>query len=100
MDINYWGIAHVLRAVLPQMIDRGHGRVVNVASMAGKVAVAGLAPCCASKFAVVGLSASLREELPPGVTCTTVLPSALRTRLSAGLVSPAPRSFPAPSARD
>jgi NAD(P)-dependent dehydrogenase (short-subunit alcohol dehydrogenase family) len=84
MDINYWGAVNGLRAVLPGMIERGHGHVVNVASMAGKVAVAGLAPYCASKFAVVGLSASLREELPPGVTCTTLLPSAVRTRLSAG----------------
>jgi NAD(P)-dependent dehydrogenase (short-subunit alcohol dehydrogenase family) len=84
IDINYWGIVHGLRAVLPRMIERGCGHVVNVASMAGKVAIAGLAPYCASKFAVVGLTASLREELPPGVTCTTVLPGAVRTRLSAG----------------
>jgi hypothetical protein len=84
MDINYWGIVHGLRVVLPGMIDRGHGHVVNVASMAGKVAIAGLAPYCASKAAVVGLTASLREELPPGVTCTALLPGAVRTRLSAG----------------
>jgi NAD(P)-dependent dehydrogenase (short-subunit alcohol dehydrogenase family) len=84
MDINYWGTLHGLRAVLPGMVERGNGHVVNVASMAAKVAIAGLAPYCASKAAVVGLSASLREELPPGVTCTTVLPSAVRTRLSEG----------------
>jgi NAD(P)-dependent dehydrogenase (short-subunit alcohol dehydrogenase family) len=84
MDINYWGIVHGLRAVLPGMIERRRGHVVNVASMAGKVAIAGLAPYCASKAAVVGLTASLREELPPGVTCTAVLPGAVRTRLSAG----------------
>jgi short-subunit dehydrogenase len=52
--------------------------------MAGKVAIPGLAPYCASKSAVLALTASLREELPPGVTCTAVLPSAVRTRLSAG----------------
>jgi len=84
MDINYWGVVHGLRAVLPGMIERGRGHVVNVASMAGKVAIAGLAPYCASKSAVIALSASLREELPAGVTCTVVLPSAVRTRLSAG----------------
>jgi NAD(P)-dependent dehydrogenase (short-subunit alcohol dehydrogenase family) len=84
MDVNYWGVVHGLRAVLPGMIERGRGHVVNVASMAGKVAVAGLAPYCASKSAVLALTASLREELPPGVTCTAVLPSAVRTRLSAG----------------
>ncbi len=84
MDINYWGVVHGLRTVLPGMIERGRGHVVNVASMAGKVAIPGLAPYCASKFAVVGLTASLRDELPAGVTCTAVLPGAVRTRLSAG----------------
>jgi short-subunit dehydrogenase len=88
LEINYWGVVHGLRAVLPGMIERGRGHVVNVASMAGKVPIAGLAPYCASKFAVVGLTASLREELPPTVTCTAVLPSAVRTRLSAGFPLP------------
>jgi hypothetical protein len=88
IDINYWGVVHGLRAVLPGMIDRGRGHVVNVASMAGKVAVPGLAPYCASKFAVVGLTAALRDELPKGVTCTVVLPSAVRTRLSEGFKLP------------
>jgi short-subunit dehydrogenase len=84
MNINYWGVVHGLRAVLPGMVERGRGHVVNVASMAGKVAIAGLAPYCASKSAVLALTASVREELPTGVTCTAVLPSAVRTRLSAG----------------
>jgi short-subunit dehydrogenase len=88
IEINYWGVVHGLRAVLPGMIERGRGHVVNVASMAGKVAVPGLAPYCASKFAVVGLSAAIRDELPKGVTCTTVLPSAVRTRLSEGFRLP------------
>ncbi len=88
MDINYWGVVYGLRAVLPGMIERRRGHVINVASMAGKVAVPGLAPYCASKFAVVGLSAALRDELPDGVTCTTVLPSAVRTRLSDGFELP------------
>ena len=88
IEINYWGVVHGLRAVLPGMIERGRGHVVNVASMAGKVAVPGLAPYCASKFAVVGLTAALRDELPKGVTCTVVLPSAVRTRLSEGFTLP------------
>lgn len=88
IEINYGGVVHGLRAVLPGMIERGRGHVVNVASMAGKVAVPGLAPYCASKFAVVGLTAALRDELPGGVTCTVVLPSAVRTRLSDGFKLP------------
>lgn len=65
------------------MIDRGCGHIVNVASMAGKMVIPGMAVYNASKFAVVGLSAAVREEYrDSGVSVTTVLPSAVRTRLA------------------
>uniref|UniRef100_UPI000B2DB275 SDR family NAD(P)-dependent oxidoreductase n=1 Tax=Nocardia pseudovaccinii TaxID=189540 RepID=UPI000B2DB275 len=55
-DINVWGLIHGMRAVVPGMIERRRGHVVNVASLAGKIPVAGLAVYNASKFAAVGLS--------------------------------------------
>ena len=68
------------------MVERGRGHVVNVASMAGKLHVPGLAVYAASKYAVVGLSAAVRDELAgTGVTVTTVLPTAVRTELTAGI---------------
>ncbi|WP_406236621.1 SDR family oxidoreductase [Nocardia sp. NBC_01009] len=86
MDINVWGLINGMRAVVPGMIERGHGHVVNVASLAGKIPVAGLAVYNASKFAAVGLSAATRLEFAPhGVSVSCVLPSAVRTRLSSGL---------------
>ncbi|MEV6428850.1 SDR family oxidoreductase [Nocardia sp. NPDC051463] len=86
MDINVWGLINGMRAVVPDMIERGHGHVVNVASLAGKIPVAGLAVYNASKFAAVGLSAATRLEFAPhGVSVSCVLPSAVRTRLSSGL---------------
>ncbi|WP_040805035.1 SDR family oxidoreductase [Nocardia concava] len=86
IDVNVWGLIHGMRAVVPGMIDRGHGHVVNVASLAGKIPIAGLAVYNASKFAAVGLSAATRLEFAPhGVSVSCVMPSAVRTRLSSGL---------------
>jgi short-subunit dehydrogenase len=86
LDVNVWGLIHGMRAVMPHMIERGRGHVVNVASMAGKLAVPGLAVYNASKFAAVGLSAAVRAEYrSSGVSVSTVLPSAVRTRLASGV---------------
>lgn len=86
IDINVWGLIHGMRAVVPGMIERRRGHVVNVASLAGKIPVAGLAVYNASKFAAVGLSAATRLEFAPqGVSVSCVMPSAVRTRLSSGL---------------
>lgn len=86
IDVNVWGLIHGMRAVAPAMIDRGHGHIVNVASLAGKIPIAGLAVYNASKFAAVGLSAATRLEFEPhGVSVSCVMPSAVRTRLSSGL---------------
>jgi short-subunit dehydrogenase len=86
IDVNLWGLIHGMRAVVPGMIERGRGHVVNVASLAGKIPVPGLAVYNASKFAAVGLSAATRLEFAEyGVSVSAVLPSAVRTRLSSGL---------------
>ena len=61
-DVNVWGLIHGMRLVLPHMIERGRGHIVNVASMAGKLVIPGMAVYNASKFAAVGLSAAVREE--------------------------------------
>jgi NADP-dependent 3-hydroxy acid dehydrogenase YdfG len=86
LDVNVWGLIHGMRLVLPHMIERGSGHVVNVASMAGKLVVPGMAVYNASKFAAVGLSAAVREEYRgSGVSVSAVLPSAVRTRLASGV---------------
>ena len=99
LDVNVWGLIHGMRLVMPQMIERGRGHVVNVASMAGKLVVPGLAVYNASKFAAVGLSAAVREEhRDSGVSVTAVLPSAVRTRLASGV--PLGRGMPTVDAED
>ncbi|KAA1425800.1 SDR family oxidoreductase [Nocardioides antri] len=86
MDVNVYGVIHGMRLVLPAMVERGRGHVVNVASLAGKFPLKGLAVYNASKFAVVGLTAATRLELEgTGVSITAVLPSAVRTELSSGI---------------
>jgi NAD(P)-dependent dehydrogenase (short-subunit alcohol dehydrogenase family) len=86
IDINLHGVIHGMRLALPGMLERGHGHVVNVASLAGKFPLPGLAVYNASKFAVVGLTAATRLEMQnTGVSITAVLPSAVRTELASGI---------------
>ncbi|MEV5651566.1 SDR family oxidoreductase [Nocardia sp. NPDC052254] len=86
IDVNVWGLIHGMRAVAPAMVERGRGHIVNIASLAGKIPLPGLAVYNASKFAAVGLSAATRLEFAEsGVSVSCVLPSAVRTRLSSGL---------------
>jgi NAD(P)-dependent dehydrogenase (short-subunit alcohol dehydrogenase family) len=80
MAINFWGVVHATYAVLPDMLERGRGRIANVASIGGKVAVPHLLPYDVAKFATVGFSEGLRSELAPeGISVTTVIPGLMRT---------------------
>lgn len=86
IDVNLYGVIHGMRLALPGMVERGRGHLVNVASLAGKFPLKGLAVYNASKYAVVGLSAATRLELDgTGVSVSTILPSAVRTELSSGI---------------
>lgn len=80
MKVHFWGPLYATIAALPEMRRRGAGRIVNVTSIGGKVGVPHLVPYCASKFALVGLSESLRAELlKDGILVTTVCPGLMRT---------------------
>ncbi|TCO54716.1 SDR family oxidoreductase [Actinocrispum wychmicini] len=96
MEVNVFGVLHGMRLALPGMLERGRGHIVNVASLAGKFPVKGLAVYNASKFAVVGLTAATRLEYAPhGVSVSAVLPSAVDTALASGLdMRPIPKVKP------
>ncbi|MEN6451529.1 MAG: SDR family oxidoreductase [Thermoguttaceae bacterium] len=80
MAVHLWGPLYAINAVLPQMLARRQGRIVNVSSIGGKISVPHLLPYCASKFALVGLSEGLHAELAKdGVLVTTVCPGLMRT---------------------
>jgi NAD(P)-dependent dehydrogenase (short-subunit alcohol dehydrogenase family) len=80
MCTHFWGPLYTTLAVLPAMKKQGGGRIVNIASIGGKVSVPHLLPYSASKFALVGLSEGLRAELAKdGIVVTTVCPGLMRT---------------------
>jgi NAD(P)-dependent dehydrogenase (short-subunit alcohol dehydrogenase family) len=80
MAVHFWGSFNTMQAVLPKMRQHSGGRIVNISSIGGKVAVPHLAPYCASKFALVGLSNAMRGELAKdNILVTTVCPGLMRT---------------------
>jgi NAD(P)-dependent dehydrogenase (short-subunit alcohol dehydrogenase family) len=83
VDVNFWGVVHGVRAFLPRMIEQGGGgHIVNTASMAGLVGLPMVAPYCATKFAVVGLSEALNAELAiHKIDVTVVCPGSTRTNV-------------------
>jgi NAD(P)-dependent dehydrogenase (short-subunit alcohol dehydrogenase family) len=80
MNLHFWAPFDLIMQSLPHLRRRGGGRIVNIASIGGKMAVPHLAPYCASKFALVGLSDALRAELARDrIHVTTVTPGLMRT---------------------
>lgn len=79
MNTHFWGPLYTILAVLPSMKARG-GRILNIASVGGKISVPHLIPYSASKFALVGLSEGLRAELKQfDITVTTATPGLMVT---------------------
>ena len=80
MQLNFWAAFHVNRAARPHLHGERGARIVNVASIGGRIAVPHLAPYSASKFALVGYSSALATELArENIRVTTVSPGLLRT---------------------
>ena len=80
MGVHFWGPLYLMQEIIPHMTARRQGRIVNIASIGGKVAVPHLLPYAASKFALVGLSEGMRAEmLKNGIYVTTVCPGLMRT---------------------
>lgn len=80
MATHFWGPLHLMFEVVPSMRRRGFGRIVNISSIAGRIAAPHMAPYTASKFALAGLSDAVRAELDQyGIRVTTVSPGLMRT---------------------
>jgi NAD(P)-dependent dehydrogenase (short-subunit alcohol dehydrogenase family) len=81
LGINLGGVIHGCHFFVPPMVSReAGGHVVNIASVFGLVAPAGVAPYCTAKFAVMGLSESMRAELAPdGIGVSAVCPGLIAT---------------------
>lgn len=82
MDINVKGVLFTTQAVLPGMIERGWGRVVNMSSVVGKEAYPGFLHYCTSKFAIIGMTQGIAKEFATtGVTVNAVCPGIVETPL-------------------
>lgn len=80
LAVHAWGPLYTMLAVIPHMREQGAGRIVNIASIGGLVAVPHLLPYAMSKFALVGLSDGMRAELAKAnIQVTTVCPGLMRT---------------------
>lgn len=83
INVNFWGVVHGVKAFLPLLRRRGAGHIVNVSSINGLVPFVKQSPYNASKYAVLGLSETLMQELredPIRVTC--VHPGGIRTNIA------------------
>jgi NAD(P)-dependent dehydrogenase (short-subunit alcohol dehydrogenase family) len=79
MAVNVGGVANVIRAFVPAMIKRGSGVIVNLSSGWGRGVSAEVAPYCASKWAIEGLTKALAEELPEGLAAVPLNPGVIDT---------------------
>jgi short-subunit dehydrogenase len=81
-DINFFGMVHGCKAVLPYMMKRGRGQIINTGSQAGKMAYCEAGTYCASKFAITAFTDALRQELGgTGVDVSLVMPNSTDTPL-------------------
>jgi NAD(P)-dependent dehydrogenase (short-subunit alcohol dehydrogenase family) len=81
IDINIKGVANALRSFLPAMIARGRGVIVNFSSGWGRSTSPELAPYCASKYAIEGLTLALAQELPDGMAAIPLNPGIIDTQM-------------------
>jgi NAD(P)-dependent dehydrogenase (short-subunit alcohol dehydrogenase family) len=79
MDVNVKGMANVIRHFVPAMVRSGRGVIVNLSSGWGRSTSPEVAPYCASKYAVEGLSKALAQELPRGMACVPLNPGVIDT---------------------
>lgn len=96
VDINIVGTANVLRHFLPAMIEQKRGTIVNFSSGWGRTAAAEVAPYCASKFAIEGLSQALAQELPSGMVAVALNPGIINTEMLQSCWADGASQYPSP----
>ena len=80
INVNLWGYIHTINALLPHFLARRQGSIINVGSFGGKVPLPNMTAYCTSKYAVTGLTETLRIELEPqGINVSGIHPSVTNT---------------------
>lgn len=96
VDVNIKGVANVLRHAVPRMITAGRGIAVNFSSGWGRSTSPEVAPYCATKWAIEGLSQALSQELPSGVATVALNPGIIDTEMLRLAWGEGAASYPAP----
>ncbi|CCP11185.1 short chain dehydrogenase [Stenotrophomonas maltophilia SKK35] len=93
-EVNVFGPAAMIKAVLPHMRERRRGHILNITSMGGFITMPGIAWYCGSKFALEGISEVLGKEVAAfGIHVTAVAPGSFRTDWAGRSMARAPRSI-------
>jgi NAD(P)-dependent dehydrogenase (short-subunit alcohol dehydrogenase family) len=96
IDVNLKGVANVIRHFVPAMIRQGRGVIVNFSSGWGRSTDAEVAPYCATKWAIEGLTQSLAQELPPGLAAVPLNPGIINTAMLQSCFAGGAANYPAP----
>jgi len=97
IDVNLKGVVNVIRHFVPAMVARRAGVIVNFSSGWGRSADAEVAPYCATKWAIEGLTNSLSQELPSGMAAVPLNPGIIDTDMLRSSFGGASSSYPSPS---
>jgi NAD(P)-dependent dehydrogenase (short-subunit alcohol dehydrogenase family) len=96
IDINIKGVANVIRHFAPAMVARKSGVIVNFSSGWGRSTDAEVAPYCATKWAIEGLTQSLAQELPAGMAAVPLNPGIINTEMLRSCFGGSAESYPSP----
>jgi NAD(P)-dependent dehydrogenase (short-subunit alcohol dehydrogenase family) len=96
IDVNIKGVANVIRHFVPAMFARRGGVIVNFSSGWGRSTDAEVAPYCATKWAIEGLTQSLAQELPPGMAAVPLNPGIINTAMLQSCFAGGAANYPVP----
>lgn len=97
-DVNVKGTINVIRSFLPSMKTTGQGIIVNFSSGWGRSTSPGVAPYCASKWAIEGLTQALAQEVPTGIATIALNPGIIHTEMLETCFGQQAHSYPSPTA--
>jgi NAD(P)-dependent dehydrogenase (short-subunit alcohol dehydrogenase family) len=97
VDVNIVGPVNVIRHFVPAMIQQGRGTIVNFSSGWGRSTSPEVAPYCATKYAIEGLSQALAQELPAGMAAVALNPGIINTDMLQSCWSDQANSYPSPA---
>ena len=96
MRVNVNGVFYVLRHFVPAMVERGRGVIVNLSSGWGRSTSPDVAPYCATKYAIEGLTHALAQELPSGMAAVPLNPGVINTELLQSCFAEHASGYPSP----